>query len=231
MSNQITAVPLYDMLQQLKTETSKGLRVCLPGSISGIDLSTGTVSVKIGVMQKVAEPGVPSGIAVPYPELTMCPVFSLQGGGVGCIMPIKIGDECLIIFADRCIDNWFSTGQPMPLPSVRMHDIADGFVLVGLNSLAKPLNSSLNTGEGGLCETNNGFGVSVALDPLTHQVAIRNATQSLLTILNLLITTLTALNVGIAAESGIIPTAAAAATAANASLVTITLDLAALLKV
>lgn len=211
MSNKVAAVPLYDLLQQVKTETLKGLRVCLPASISGVDPATGTVSVVIGVMQKVAQQGLPAGLALAYPELTMCPVFTLQGGGVGAVMPIKVGDECLVVFADRCIDAWFETGQPMPLPSVRMHDISDGFVLVGLNSRAKSLNTPLDPGEGGVCETGNGFGVKVAINPLTHKATIQNATQNLSTIL-------TTLFAALATDPGLNGTSHAALGAANTAL-------------
>lgn len=193
MSNKVAEVPLYDMLQQLKRETSRGLRVCLPGSISGVDLTTGTVSVKIGVMKKTAQINLPTGLDTFYADLTMCPVFTLQGGGIGVVNPISVGDECMVVFSDRCIDAWFDNGQPVPLPSLRLHDINDGFVLVGLNSLKNKLLTPLLTDEGGVCETDNAFGAKLVINSSTSKVSIKNGTQSLAVTLTALITALTAL--------------------------------------
>ena len=225
MSNQVAVPPLYTLLQELKTETMRDMRVCLPGSISGVDVATGTVSVKIGVMQKIPQAGLPRGLDVYYPELTSCPVFFLQGGGVGAVMPVTIGDECLVVFSDKCIDAWFSTGQPNPLPSVRVHNISDGFVLVGLNSLANKILTPLLANEGGVCETKNAFGAKVAVNSATSLITLQNGTQNLFTALTdlttsltALITTLTTLNAAIASESGVIPISAAAAGTANVSL-------------
>lgn len=211
MSNKVAPSPLYDLLQQLKAEINSGLRVCLPGSISGVDPSTGTVSVKIGIMQKVSQTGFAQGLSISYPELSMCPLFSLQGGGAGVVMPVKVGDECLVLFSDRCIDSWFSSGQPAPLPSSRMHDLSDGLVIVGFNTMVNPLNTPLSPGEGGLCETRNGFGVKVAISPLLHKATVQNATQNLFL-------TLTTLFSVLAADPGLNGTSHAALAAANVSL-------------
>ncbi|CAK9250669.1 unnamed protein product [Sphagnum jensenii] len=50
-------------------------------------------------------------------------------------MPIAQGDQCLILFNDRSIDNWFTSGQVQPLASSRLHSFSDGIALVGLNYL------------------------------------------------------------------------------------------------
>ncbi len=165
-------------------------------------------------------------------------------GGVGAVMPVSVGDGCLVVFSDRCIEAWYQTGQPNPLPSLRMHDIADGFALVGINSTQSPLNTPLDPGEGGLCETKNAFGAKVAVNALTHKVTVQNGTENLATTLSALIAAITALNTalgilntGIATTSPTnIATAIATATgneaaiiAVSAQLTTVTAQLAALL--
>lgn len=227
MSNQVMTPTTYVILQQLKQEIFKGLRVCLPGIITAVDMAAGTVSVKIGIMQKVAKQGLPNGLAASYPQLTECPLVTIQGGGIGVVMPVSVDDECLVVFSDRCIDAWVTNGQPMPLPSVRMHDINDGFVIVGLNSLPNALLTPLDDGEGGLCETQNPAGAKIVINPTQSKVNISNSVTSLyktlsdlITSLNLLITTIESVNTGIIADAAVIPNAAAAATAANVILMT-----------
>ncbi len=47
---------------------------------------------------------------------------------------ITAGEECLVIFADFCIDGWYDTGQPALPPSPRAHDLSDAFAFVGFRS-------------------------------------------------------------------------------------------------
>lgn len=68
---------------------------------------------------------------VTMPTCINVPVCFPRGGGYTLTFPIKEGDECLLIFASRCIDGWWSTGQTVPPTEQRMHDLSDGFALVG----------------------------------------------------------------------------------------------------
>ena len=188
MSNTVTPPPPYDMLQQFRRTIMSSLRVCLPGTVSGVDLGNCTVDVTVGVMQNVAAQGFSRGQDFQYPQLIGCPAITLQGGGVGAVMPVKVGDECLVLFSDRCISNWIMTGEATPLPDLRMHDINDGFVLVGLNSLANLLATPLADNEGGVCETQNPDGALVAVNSATGLVSIRNGSQNLSTTLSNLVT-------------------------------------------
>lgn len=220
MSNKVAPSPVYDILQQLKTEIFKDLRACLPANISGINLD-GTVNAIPSVMQNIAQKGLPSGLDFTYPELLSCPVVTIQGGGVGFVPPVAAGDKCLLVFSDRAINTWFTTGQPNPLPSMRMHDISDGFALVGLNSLRNPLVTSLAVlGEGGLCETKASaptIGAKVAINPATHKISISNGVAGANSLLLILTTVFTAL----AADPGLDGASHAALAAANAALATL----------
>jgi len=181
--------PLYDTLVGVKTETMKALRCCLPATISAIDTFDGTVNVNVAMFQHDT-----NGNPFPYPPLTKCPVITLQGGGVAAGFPITVGDQCLVFFSDRCIDNWLQTGTPQPLANFRMHDLSDGFVLVGVNSLNSLLNMSIDSGEGGIGESKNPTGAKVALNPTTHLITIQNGSQNLKLILSDLVTAVNALN-------------------------------------
>lgn len=188
MSNQVTVPPWYDIFQMLKKDIFAGLRVCLPGSVSAVNTADGTVDVRVGVMQNVAQQGLVGGLNFKYPQLLACPVVTVQGGGVGAVMPISVGDECLVVFSDRCIDNWIQNGEATPLPNFRMHDIGDGFVLVGLNSFSNALLTPLGNDEGGICETQNAAGAKIVVNSATSLVSIQNGSQNLYTTLSDLVT-------------------------------------------
>lgn len=73
-----------------------------------------------------------------YPVLLDVPVVVLGGGGYSLTFPITVGDECLVLFNDRDIDNWFTGAVSGGLPATpRLHSLADGIALVGIRSQAK----------------------------------------------------------------------------------------------
>jgi Phage protein Gp138 N-terminal domain len=68
---------------------------------------------------------------VTLPILPDVPVHFPRGGGYTLTFPIKAGDECLVVFSSRCIDSWWDQGGVQPQRELRMHDLSDGFALVG----------------------------------------------------------------------------------------------------
>jgi hypothetical protein len=69
---------------------------------------------------------------VELPEFVDVPFFTLLGGPSSITMPIEVGDYALLIFSERCIDNWWA-GQDYKRPAeYRMHDYSDAIALVGL---------------------------------------------------------------------------------------------------
>lgn len=51
--------------------------------------------------------------------------------------PIEPGEECILLFSDRELESWFTTGEVQPEAYQRMHDLTDCIAIVGLRSLAK----------------------------------------------------------------------------------------------
>lgn len=76
---------------------------------------------------------------VTLPVLVDVPVVFPSGGGFTLTFPIKKGDEALIVFSSRCIDSWWQSGAIGPQAELRMHDLSDGFALVGPRSQPRKL--------------------------------------------------------------------------------------------
>jgi hypothetical protein len=74
-----------------------------------------------------------------YKPLIKCPVVFLNGGGGYLTFPIASGDTCLVLFNDREIDTWFTTGITKEPQSARVHDMNDGIALVGVRHALNPL--------------------------------------------------------------------------------------------
>lgn len=127
-------------LQQEKHWTGRQARVwtALPGIIASFDPVAMTCEVQPAIQGKqVLEDGTVQTVNIPM--LLDCPVVYPHGGGVSLTFPIRAGDECLVVFASRAIDFWWQLGGVQPPAEPRMHDLSDGFVLVGAYSQPKVL--------------------------------------------------------------------------------------------
>lgn len=69
-----------------------------------------------------------------YPPLVRCPVVFITGGGCTVLAPPQAGDECLAIFAQKSIDDWWQFGGNPRRRDLRHHDLADAFILAGVRS-------------------------------------------------------------------------------------------------
>ena len=76
---------------------------------------------------------------IEYPLLQKVPVVVLQGGGASITFPIKKGDQCLLLFCDYMIDNWWISGDVGASDFPRRHDISDAIAIVGPNAVPKAL--------------------------------------------------------------------------------------------
>jgi len=76
-----------------------------------------------------------NGEKVDLPEFIEVPPMFMQGGGSYTAYPLAVGDYALMIFTERCFDNWYAGGDnEIPL-EYRMHDYSDGFAIVGINPI------------------------------------------------------------------------------------------------
>lgn len=106
------------------------LWTALPGIIQSFDPVAMTCEVQPSIQGKmINEDG--SVSVVNLPLLLDCPVIFPRGGGCSLTFPLKAGDECLVVFADRAIDIWWQQGGVQPPAETRMHDLSDGFAIPG----------------------------------------------------------------------------------------------------
>ncbi len=73
---------------------------------------------------------------VPYAVIGAAPVHVNGGGGCSLTFPITKGDECLLAFNDRDIDNWFSGTPGGAVATPRLHSFADAMAFIGFRSKA-----------------------------------------------------------------------------------------------
>jgi hypothetical protein len=110
-------------------ESSKRLRVALPGVIVKFDPEAQTATVQPLINQVMAD-----GTTQPLPVLQDVPVSFPRGGGFVLTFPVSEGDECQLVFNDRCIDGWWVSGNPSAPLDYRIHDLSDATAQVGIAS-------------------------------------------------------------------------------------------------
>lgn len=145
----------------------------LPGVIQDFDPVKMTCSVQPAIQARVQdEQSEYSWVSLPL--LVDCPVVFPSGGGALLSFPLAVGDECLVVFASRCIDNWWLAGAAngaQTQAEIRMHDLSDGFVLPGPYSQPRVPSVPVNTGRVELRLADNTARVSITVANKKVEVA------------------------------------------------------------
>lgn len=238
--NQLAAdIDLKDALDQLRKNIFQSLNCHAIATIQNFNPANQTVQATVNYTQTryVLQAGQYVATQVNYPLVVDCPVVVMGGGSGYVSFPIASGDQALIIFNDRDMDNWWAGSQNGPVNSNRMHSFADCIAIVGLHSMLNPIQSYdairalLKAGS-----------AVVGCNPQNSKVLIANSTpsdgayattlntvlQDILTQLQNLTSQLAALTVtGVTSGSNPsgVPTNAVAITAIGAQLNTLATDL------
>lgn len=124
---------------RLALESSQAqMWTAMPGVITEVDLAAQTCTVQPAIMGEATD-AKGSTKAVQMPLLVDVPLVWPRAGGFALTFPVKAGDECLVVFASRCIDGWWQSGSVSPQAESRMHDLSDGFAILAPTSQKKAL--------------------------------------------------------------------------------------------
>lgn len=90
-------------INDASNEAVEKIHTAMPGKISSYDASKGVATVQPTMKFKK-----PDGNTIDYPQITGVPVLIPQTMGQSATIgfPIKEGDECLIVVAEKSIDYW-----------------------------------------------------------------------------------------------------------------------------
>lgn len=122
-----------EMYRSMGDSWKSALRVAIPGIIQSFDDTTQTCTIQPSIREKVTNSDY-STSWMDLPLLLDVPIVIPRAGNFALTLPIKQGDECLVIFSDICIDGWFSLGGIQNQLEKRRHDPSDGFAILGTYS-------------------------------------------------------------------------------------------------
>lgn len=150
----------------------------MPGIIQSVDFAKQSCVVQVAIQMSVQDLETGSTSVQSISPLLDCPLFFPHGGGMSITFPVAAGDECLVVFASRCIDGWWQSGGVQPQALFRMHDLSDGFVFAGFRSNGKVISGISPT----KLQIRSGDGDNVIeVDPVGGQVNVTAVTHVTLT--------------------------------------------------
>lgn len=129
--NERTGDPV-EIFKRFRDSMGIDLRVAAPGIIQSVDYERQTCTVKLAIREKLNFDGNLEWVEIP--ALPDVPFFIYSGGGYCLTLPIKPGDDCLVVFGDNCIDAWWQSGGVQNQIERRRHDLSDGFAIIGFRS-------------------------------------------------------------------------------------------------
>lgn len=114
---------------------------------------------------------------VRMPLLLDCPVVFPMGGPFSLTFPIAVGDECLVVFSSRCIDAWWQQGGVQPQADLRMHDLSDGFAIMGVRNKQRRI-PSISTTDVELRNEDGSAKIAIAPD---HRIKVNSDVEVVVT--------------------------------------------------
>lgn len=212
----VTTPDLKALLDLYKTQTMIELNCHTVATVQSFDSSKQTVKATVAY-QKTYFDEAGNPILVDYPGLVDCPLIVLGGGGGHLTFPVSPGDTGIMLFNDRDIDSWFSSGQVGPVPSLRLHSFSDGFMLIGVSPSPRAM-TDYDTARSVLWGPGHQAMIAAGGLPL-NLVKISNPTGSLKGVINGGLDLLDNLETALQAFASALTVEAAAGAALNAALI------------
>lgn len=163
---------MQELLRNAINHQLTEFHVCMPGKIEAYNPLDGTATVKPTLSRRFRG----AEDVTEYPVISKVPVIQPRVAKARINFPIEPGDLCLIVFADRNIENWLQSdgARPKAVNDIRQHDLSDAFAILGGYPFLKPAPSK------------NPGALSIEVEP-GIKVAITNGSVELLDLLDQLL--------------------------------------------
>lgn len=202
---------LQTVIDLLRENIFSSLNCHAIGVIKSFDASTQRAYVEVAYSRKV-ENKADAQERIDYPALVDVPVICLGGGQGSIRFPISEGDNCILLFNDRDIDNFLESDSFNQLASDRKHSFSDAIALVGIRNKANKLTDYTSDRTELVHDS--------AKISMKQKIRIKNASSDLHTVLSDIMTILTTISNAVAVAPGnpSFPGLLASVTAAQAKL-------------
>ena len=114
---------LETVIQTAINSSLKELHTCLPGVIQKFTASTQLADIQPMI------PRMLKGELVNLPLLVDVPIRFFKCANFSITLPMQVDDHVLLIFSERCIDNFLINGKIESPNDIRKHSLSDAFAI------------------------------------------------------------------------------------------------------
>ena len=156
--------------EKLKSDVMFNLRCCIPCIVQSYDPEKGTVECQPAIREKIINQNEENEYRN-LPLLLNVPVVFPSNSEYSVTFPLEKGDECLVLFSDLSIDNFWEKGNVQNPIEDRRHDLSDGIAIPCNMSLTK----ERRTGNG-LLLSSSGSSILISGSEITFSKGTRSIT-------------------------------------------------------
>ena len=102
------------------------MHTCLPGIVTAYDSETQKATVQPEIRRQYI-----NGDTVDLPAIQDVPIVWPRGGGAVLHFPLAVGDQVLLVFSERSVDEWKEEGGQVLPEEFRKFDLSDAFAIPG----------------------------------------------------------------------------------------------------
>jgi hypothetical protein len=116
-----------DAIVAYVNDALRRVNTVLPGQIDSYDPASGKASVRPLLREKYAD-----GDVLELPVIDNVPLVFPRTGEASISLPVARGDGVLLLFCQRSMDTWLSSGGVANPDDIRMHSLSDAIAIPGL---------------------------------------------------------------------------------------------------
>ena len=156
--------------EKLRSDVMFNLRCCIPCIVQSYDPEKGTVECQPAIREKIINQNEENEYRN-LPLLLNVPVVFPSNSEYAVTFLLEKGDECLVLFSDLSIDNFWQKGNVQNPIEDRRHDLSDGIAIPCNMSLTK----ERRTGDG-LLLSSSGASILISGSEITFSGGSRSIT-------------------------------------------------------
>jgi hypothetical protein len=129
-----------DIIRQAISSQLCSVHTCLPAEIVTYDYTVQKATVQPLLRKRYRD-----GTVQALPEITNVPVIFPRSSSFSMHYPLNQGDNVMILFSERSIDQWLTSGGEITPLDSRKFDLSDAIAIPGLYPFSSPSPAEDNT--------------------------------------------------------------------------------------
>lgn len=119
---------LIELLNEALTSKMADVHICLPAKIIDYDYTIRKATVQPALNQKYND-----GEVIEFPQIHNVPVIQPSSGGAFIHLPVKKGDNILLVFSEKSLEEWLQNGKQTTPDDPRQNNLTDAIAITGLS--------------------------------------------------------------------------------------------------